>query len=360
MESTIAESSQSQVIVGVDTHKQFHVAHAVDGLGRPLGSYRLPASSGGYEDFVSWARSLGRLVTVGIEGPGHFGAGLARHLRAQGIGVCEVSRPNRQRRARYGKSDDADAASAAAAVLAGEALGEPKTTDGAAEMARVLRVARTSVVRARAKAYVALQSLLVTAPEPLREQLAGRYKDQLLQACLQLVEPEIPITPVDAITIAIRSLAARCRELDAEAARLEHHIDTITASTAPQLRAVYGVGPDTAATLMAAIGDNAQRIRNEAAFAKLCGVCPLDASSGKTIRHRLNRGGNRDANRALHVILVVRLRRHQPTRDYMTRRLAEGKTKNEVMRCLKRYIAREVFHALQPPPTATAQILAAT
>ena len=147
--------------------------------------------------------------------------------------------------------------------------------------------------------------------------------------------------------------------LDAEAARLEHHIDTLTATVAPQLRAVYGVGPDTAATLMAAIGDNAGRIRSDAAFAKLCGVRPLEASSGKTIRHRLNRGGNRDANRALHVILVVRLRRHQLTRDYMARRTAEGKSKNEVMRCLKRYIAREVFHALQPPPTS-AKTIAAT
>ena len=126
--------------------------------------------------------------------------------------------------------------------------------------------------------------------------------------------------------LAIKSLAARCLHLDAEAAELERHIDAITAA-APQLRTVYGIGPDTAATLLAAIGDNHDRISSDATFAKLCGVCPLEASSGKTIRHRLNRGGNRDANRALHVILVVRMRRHQPTRDYIARRLAEGKTK---------------------------------
>ena len=156
-------------------------------------------------------------------------------------------------------------------------------------------------------------------------------------------------TPTDAVKIALKSLATRCRELDAETDRLGRQIDTITATAAPQLRAVYGVGPDTAATLLSAIGDNPDRIRHEAAFAKLCGVSPLEASSGKTVRHRLNRGGNRDANRALHVILVVRMRRHQPTRDYLTRRLAEGKTKNEAMRCLKRYIAREIFHALRPP-----------
>ena len=161
------------------------------------------------------------------------------------------------------------------------------------------------------------------------------------------------------MTVAIKSLATRCRELDTEAARLERHIDTITATAAPELRAIYGVGPDTAATLLTALGDNPNRISSDAAFAKLCGVSPLEASSGKTIRHRLNRGGNRDANRALHVILVVRMRRRGPTRDYIARRTAEGKSKNEVMRCLKRYIAREVFHAIQRPPTS-AKTVAAT
>ena len=182
-------------------------------------------------------------------------------------------------------------------------------------------------MRARAKAYTALQDLLVTAPAALREQLTGRYKGRLLQACQQLIASEIPTSPTDAMILTIKSLATRCLHLDAEAAELERHIDAITATAAPQLRAVYGVGPDTAATLISAIGDNHDRISSDAAFAKLCGVCPLEASSGKTIRHRLNRGGNRDANRALHVILVVRMRRHQPTRDYIARHLAEGKTK---------------------------------
>ncbi len=358
MESTIAESNQPQVTVGVDTHKQFHVAHAVDQLGRPLGTHRLAAKPAGYRGFVSWAHELGQLVVVGIEGPGHFGAGLARHLRAEGIAVSEVGRPKRQRRARFGKSDDVDAAGAAARVLAGDALGEPKSADGAAEMVRVLRVARTSVVRARAKAHNALQDLVVTAPAALREQLAGLYKDRLICACEQLSEPETLTTPTDAVIVAIKSLAVRCRELDTEAARLGRHVDTITATAAPELRAIYGVGPDTAATLLTALGDNPNRISSDAAFAKLCGVSPLEASSGKTIRHRLNRGGNRDANRALHVILVVRMRRHQPTRDYFARRLAEGKTKKEIMRCVKRYIAREIYHALREPSRRTTELIA--
>ena len=324
MESTIAASTQPQVTVGVDAHKQFHVAHAVDELGRPLGTHQIPAASHGYRTYVSWARSLGQLVMVGIEGPGHYGAGLARHLRAEGIAVTEVGRPKRQRRARYGKSDDADAAGAAAMVLAGEALEDPKSADGAAETVRVLRVARVSAVRARAKAYTALQDLLVTAPAALREQLTGRYKGRLLHACQKLIASEIPTSPADAMILAIKSLAARCLHLDAEAAQLNRHIDTITATAAPQLRAVYGVGPDTAATLLSAIGDNPDRISSDAAFAKLCGVCPLQASSGKTIRHRLNRGGNRDANRALHVILVVRMRRSisERTRDALAAKRA--------------------------------------
>lgn len=227
MESTIAASTQPQVTVGVDTHKQFHVAHAVDELGRPLGTHQIPAASHGYRTYVSWARSLGQLVMVGIEGPGHYGAGLARHLRAEGIAVTEVGRPKRQRRARYGKSDDADAAGAAAMVLAGEALGDPKSADGAAEMVRVLRVARVSAVRARAKAYTALQDLLVTAPAALREQLTGRYKGRLLHACQKLIASEIPTSPADAMILAIKSLAARCLHLDAEAAQLNRHIDTI-------------------------------------------------------------------------------------------------------------------------------------
>ncbi|MBS9535615.1 IS110 family transposase [Mycobacterium sp. M1] len=351
MESATAVSTQPQVTVGIDTGKQFHVAHAADQIGRPLGSHRMPTTTAGYRQFVSWAHGLGQLVTIGVEGSGHYGAGLARHLRAEGITVAEVGRPKCQRTARYGKSDDADAAGAAAIVLAGEALGELKSADGPAEMVRILRVARTSAVRARAKAYTALQSLLVTAPSMLREQLAGLYKDRLIAACENLSEPETLTSTTDAMILAIKLLAARCRELDAESERLAQHLDAITSAAAPTLRAVYGVGPDTAATLLAAVGDNPERITNDAAFAKLCGVSPLDASSGKTVRHRLNRGGNRDANRALHVILVVRLRRHQPTRDYLTRRLAEGKTKNEIKRCLKRYIAREIFHALHPPRT---------
>jgi transposase len=353
MESTITASpTQPQVTVGVDTHKQFHVAHAVDQLGRPLGSHRITVDALGYRDLVSWARQFGPIHQVGIEGPGHYGAGLARYLCAEGIHVTEVGRPKKQRRARYGKSDENDAAGAAAIVLAGEDLGDPKTADGPAEMVRILRVARASAVRARGKAFLALKDLIVTAPDELRADLSGTYRKTLIYACRMLVTPEIPSTPTDAAKIALKSLAVRCHELDAETERLGRQIDALTAAAAPALREVYGVGPDCAATLLAAVGDNPGRLRTDAAFAKLCGVSPVEASSGKVIRHRLNRGGNRDANRALHTILVVRMHRHQPTRDYIARRLTEGKTKKEAMRCLKRYLAREIFHALRPTDQA--------
>lgn len=291
MESTItAPPTQPQVTVGVDTHKQFHVAHAVDELGRPLGTHRIEATTVGYRSFVAWARSIGQLVTVGIEGPGHYGAGLARYLCADGIAVSEVGRPKRQRRARYGKSDDADAAGAAAMVLAGEALGEPKTADGPAEMVRILRVARTNAVRARGKAFLALKDLIVTAPDELRAELSGIYRKTLVHTCRTLVVPEMPCTPTDATKIALKSLAVRCHELDTETERLTQQIDKLTAAAAPELRAVYGVGPDCAATLLAAVGDNPHRLRSDAAFAKLCGVSPVEASSGNVVRHRLNRG----------------------------------------------------------------------
>ena len=346
--TSTAPASLPQVTIGVDTHKHIHVAHAADELGRPLGSYTMPTTSIGYGDFLAWAQGLGELEVVGIEGVGHYGAGLGRALRAVGVRVTEVGRPNRQRRARHGKTDSIDAAGAAAMVLAGDDLGDPKTADGITEMLRVLRIARVSAVRARAKAFNALKDLIVSAPAELRERLAGEHKLHLIGACAGLTTSEIPSTPEEAVSIAVKSLAERCLQLDAETKALDRQIEALTAHACPALRQVYGVGPDSAATLLVALGDNPERIGSDAAFAKLCGVSPIEASSGKTVRHRLNRGGNRDANRALHVICVVRLRRHQPTRDYLARRIGEGRTKPEIMRCIKRYIAREIYHAVLP------------
>jgi transposase len=335
-----------RVTVGVDTHKDLHVAAARDQLGRRLGTTQAPASRAGYAQLLAWAHALGEVDAWGVEGTGSYGAGLARFLAAAGQRVVEVNRPDRQLRRRRGKSDPVDADAAARAVQAGEATGVPKAQDGVVEMLRALRTARATAVKARTQAVNALKGLLVTAPDELREQLAGLPRARLVRAAAEL-EPGRLATPAAAVRLALRGLGERYQHLDAEIALLTEQLDVLTARHAPKLRGLHGVGPDSAAALLIAAGDNPRRLHSEAAFAALCGTSPVEASSGKTRRHRLNRGGDRQANAALHRVVVVRLRWHQPTRDYATRRTAQGKTSKEILRCLKRYAAREVFTVLR-------------
>jgi transposase len=354
--TTMAHIEPPRVTVGVDTHKQVHVAAARDQLGRRLGTTLAPASSAGYGELLAWARGLGEIDSWGVEGTGSYGAGLVRFLAAHGQRVVEVNRPDRQLRRRRGKSDPVDADAAARTVQAGEATGTPKTQDGTVEMVRSLRVARQSAVKARTQAVNAIKALLVTAPAELREQLDGLPTAALLRQAATL-EPGKPATPTAAAMLALRTLAQRYQHLDAEIQVLTGELDRLTATHAPALRALLGVGPEVAAALLVCAGDNPARLRSEAAFAALCGTSPVEASSGKTRRHRLNRGGDRQANAALHRIVIVRLRWHQPTRDYVARRTAEGKTSKEILRCLKRYVAREVFavlHQLAEQDQATA------
>jgi transposase len=344
--TTMAHPTPPRVTVGVDTHKDTHVAAARDQLGRRLGTTQVPASSAGYAQLLSWAHALGEVVAWGVEGTGSYGAGLARFLAAQGQRVVEVNRPDRQARRRRGKSDAVDADAAARAVQAGEATGVPKAQDGVVEMLRALRAARQTAVKARTQAINALKGLLVTAPAELREQLGGLPTGRLVGAAAEL-EVSTLTTPTAATKLALRGLAQRYQHLDAEIALLTEQLDALTARHAPKLRDLHGVGPDCAAALLIAAGDNPRRLHSEAAFAALCGTSPVEASSGKTRRHRLNRGGDRQANAALHRVVVVRLRWHQPTRDYATRRTTQGKTSKEILRCLKRYVAREVFAVLR-------------
>jgi transposase len=343
--TTMAQTTRPQVTIGVDTHKDTHVGAARDQLGRRLATTMAPATHSGYAQLLAWARALGEPVAWGVEGTGSYGAGLARFLAAHGQRVLEVNRPDRQARRRRGKSDPVDADAAARTVQAGEATGTPKTQDGTVEMVRALRVARQSAVKARTQAINSLKGLLVTAPTELREQLAGLPTIRLIGQAATL-DPGPLATPTAATMLALRGLACRCQHLDAEISLLTDTLDQLTATAAAKLRQLTGVGPDSAAALLIAAGDNPQRLRSEAAFAALCGSSPVQASSGKTVRHRLNRGGDRQANAALHRIVIVRLRWHQPTRHYRARRTAEGKTNKEILRCLKRYVAREVFAAL--------------
>ena len=339
-------SQDTHVTIGVDTHKDLHVAAARDQLGRRLATTQTPATSAGYAQLLAWARDLGAVRAWGVEGTGSYGAGLARFLTTHQQQVVEVNRPDRAARRRRGKSDPVDADAAARAVQAGEATGIPKTGNGTVEMLRAIRTARQTAVKARTQAINALKALLITAPAELREPLTGLTTHRLIKAAAALIPGQLT-TPTAATMFALRSLAERYQHLDAETTLLFEQLDTLTAAHAPQLRALQGVGPDSAATLLIAAGDNPDRLHSDAAFAALCGASPVEASSGKTVRHRLNRGGKRQANAALHRIVIVRLRWHEPTRTYAARRATEDKTSKEIIRCLKRYVAREVFALLR-------------
>lgn len=338
-----------RVTVGVDTHAEQHVAAALDQRGRRLGSCVIPATPAGYATLLAWASAYGAIERVGLEGSGSYGAGLARWLQSRGVGVIEVDRPDRRARRRQGKSDTVDAEAAARAVQAGTAAGQPKAGDGRVEAMRTLRIARRSAIKARTQAANQLHALVVTAPAGLQARLRPLTTAALVAAAARLRPPACPQTPETATKLALRSIARRYQALTEEIAALDEQLDRLVVVAAPALVAIKGVGTDTAAALLVAAGDNPKRVRSEAAFAHLCGVAPVPASSGKTQRHRLSRGGNRDANRALYLLALGRLGWDERTRAYAERRTREGKTKPEIIRCLKRYIVREVYRALTTP-----------
>jgi transposase len=340
------------ITVGVDTHLDLHVAAVVDETGRLLDTKGFPASTRGYVSLVTWAERFGPVARVGVEGTGTYGAGLARFVRAYGLAVVEVNRPDRSLRRRQGKSDPIDAQAAARATLAGVATTIPKTREGQVEMIRVLRVARRGAMKARVAAAEQLYGVLYSAPEELRAPLLGLKTKALVQACAAL-RPGPLTSTIAATKASLRTLARRWQQLQGELDRLDSQLQQLVTAVAPTLVALPGVGVDTAGQLLVTAGDNPQRLRGEASFAHLCGVSPIPASSGRTHRHRLNRGGDRQANHALWRIALVRMRCHPPTRAYVERRTKQGLSKLDIMRCLKRYIAREVYHHLTDPPAST-------
>lgn len=335
----------AKVIVGVDTHKHVHVAVAINGLGARLATCKAPADRAGYAHLVAWARALGTVEVFGIEGTGSYGVGLASFVRRHAMRVVEVSHCDRRKRRNTGKSDTLDAETAARSVLAGIAVAVPKTADGTSEMVRQIKIARDTAVKARSAAIITLKTLVVNAPGELREVLEPLADRKLIGRCATL-EPGDLIDPTASVKHALRALATRWLTLTTEISTHDTALDTITLAAAPTLREAFGIGPDSAAEMMIVAGDNPARVRSEAAFAKLCGACPIPASSGVTNRHRLFRGGHRQANAALYRIVIVRLRWHQPTIDYVTRRTAQGLSKKDIIRCLKRFVAREVYNAL--------------
>jgi transposase len=336
-------ATPSDVIIGVDTHKEVHAAVAISGSGAHLATTTVPATSKGYGALEAWAKSMGPVHSFGIEGTGSYGAGLSRFLRERGHAVFEVNRPNRQLRYQRGKSDAVDAESAARAVLAGQAAGRPKSGTGTVEMIRHLKIARDTAVKARTQAMQTLKAIIVGSPDVLREQLDQVSGKMTLVRRLAALRPGPLTSRLASAKASLRAIARRWLMLDTEIKQHDAHLDALTAARAPDLLEAHGMATGTAAEMLLLVGDNPERISSEAAFAKLCGACPIPASSGKTNRHRLNRGGNRQANAALYRVVIVRMRGHQPTLDYVRRRTAEGKSKSDIIRCLKRYVAREIF-----------------
>jgi transposase len=340
-------STGVDVFGGVDTHGRTHHAAAVDGAGRLLGDAEFPATATGYQQLRTWLSAFGRLIKVGVEGTGTYGAGLARYLADHGVEVVEVDRPDRKTRRRQGKSDPIDAIAAARAVLAGTATGAPKTRTGPVEAIRALRVARRGAVKARTAALNQLHGLLVSAPEPLRAGLAALSTTELVIRCAGFrIDSARLLEPTIATKAALQAIARRIQALDEEIALADARLRPAVVTVAPRTAALFGAGPEVAGQLLATAGDNPARLRSEAALAHLAGISPLPASSGRTDRHRLNRGGDRAANSAIHRIVLCRMRYRERTRAYVARRTAQGLSKKEIMRCLKRYVVREVHSAL--------------
>jgi transposase len=339
------------VVGGVDTHADLHVAAVIDSNGGVLGIESFPADQAGYEELLGWLVGFGSVDQVGVEGTGSWGVGLTRFLHSQDVVVVEVDRPNRQKRRKVGKSDPTDALAAARAALSGEASVTPKGRNGPVEQIRVLMVARRSARQQRIQSLNQLRHLVFTAPEPIRVRFKDRYKTGLVTEAANM-RPRKGSDPVIFTTnLVIRNLARRIRGLNNEIREIDVMLAGLIEQAAPSLLALHGLGTDTAASLLVTAGDNPERIGSEGSWAHLCGTSPLPANSGKvTNRYRLNRGGDRQANAALYRIVLTRMSSHQETRRYVTRRRAQGLNTAEIMRCLKRYVARQTFKHL---PQAT-------
>lgn len=340
---------RTDIIIGVDTHKDEHVAVTIDGLGGIIGDpLYVPATPAGYAELLTWALSLGRIYKFGVEGCGSYGTGLAKFLRRHGYPPVEVARPPRKGERRLsGKSDAIDAEHAARLVLSGSGTATPKLANGQVEAIRLIKIARDTAVKAHTSTIITLKAVLVTAADDLRLKLEPLSDLQLVRACAALEVGSNLADPEVAERHVLASFAKRWLQLHEEIRTHTNHLKSLTKAAAPRMLETFGIGFDTASELLIAAGDNADRVRSEAALAKLCGVCPIPAGSGKTSgRHRLNRGGNRQANAALYRVVINRMRWHPPTIAYVERRTKEGLSKKDIIRCLKRYVVREIYQLI--------------
>ncbi len=336
------------VTAGVDTHRDVHMVAALDKRGAELGVQGFSTDPVGHRNMLDWLETFGPVELVGVEGTGTYGAGLTRFLQRNDIAVVEISRPDRQERRSHGKSDEIDAVAAARSAQSGKDTAQPKTRTGKVEAIRALRMVRRSATRDRTSAINQMRALVVTGPDDIRETFRGLTTKRLVSAAARL-RPTDPTTVHGATKFALRELARRVQFLNAEIKRINDILSPLVTATAPELITRHGVGIETAATLLVTAGDNPNRLHSEAAFAHLCGSAPINASSGLITRKRLNPRGDRLANEALWRIVMVRMSSEPRTRAYVQRRTIEGKSKREIIRCLKRYVAREVFKDLKHP-----------
>jgi transposase len=334
-------------VIGVDTHRDTHAAALLDPNGGVRATLEVPSDQAGHARLLDLAcrQAPGRRVWA-LEGTGCYGAGLTSFLVDHGEWVVEIDRPKRPRGRNGAKSDALDAIRAGREALARDHLATPRQR-GHREAIRVLHTTRSAIVDAGANARRQLKALIITAPEPLRDRLRGRPWRQQVRACVALVaEPSDPVehrATVRALGMtAQRVLAARL-----EAKQLEVELRQLITILAPALLAQRGIGPISAAQVLIS-WSHPGRFRAEAAFAMLAGAAPVEASSGQVVRHRLNRGGDRQLNRALHTIVMIRQAHHEPTRIYTSRRIAQGKSERDIRRCLKRTVARQLYRLLEP------------
>jgi transposase len=344
---TVTKLDPDTVIGGIDTHADtIHVA-VIDPWGREVDDQEFATTPAGYHDALAFLAAHGQVAGIGIEGTSSYGTGITRAAIEAGLEVFEVSRPERSVRRQQGKSDPLDAYQAAHAVLAGRATSAVKTAEVTA--LRALHNARRSAVKARAAAQVQIRQQLITSPVRIREKYRHLSAVRLIGALAGCRPTAHPDLEERLVLMALRSLARRHQQLSEEIARLDVELTSLIEHTAVHLLQVHGVGNTTAAQLLITVGGNPERLRSEASFAALCGTAPVPASSGKTTRHRLSRGGDRHANSALHTIALARMRNHPPTRAFVTRQRQRGRSTPEILRILKRALAREMYKQLTRP-----------
>ena len=347
---TESEIRSGYVVIGVDTHKHIHVAAVMDSIAGILATLTISTDTGGFKQLLTWAESFGKVLVFGIEGTGSYGATLTSFLRRNGHTVVEAGRPDRRMRRMNGKSDTLDAENAARAALSGLATATPKTADGVVEMIRQLKVVHDTAVRDRSAAMVILKGMLVHGDDELRA-TTNRMTQIKLARHLAALRPRSLSTPEDALRHCLRTLAKRWLTMNSEIKEVAEMIAGLVTAQCPALLERFGIGIDTAAEILIVAGDNPERIKSEAAFAKLAGISPVPTGSGMTSgKHRINHGGHRQLNSAIYRTVIVRMQHHEPTKAYVARRTAEGKSKRDIIRCLKRYVIREVYHLIKARP----------